>query len=153
MSRNLRDELNKETGVYPTSCKLNAGEMLVGELVRYSRATTQYGESPIAVIRDDETKELVSFWLIHTVALDEFKRLRPRPGERIGIKRLADAEKGYKRYVVKVDRDEPEVPDFEEFGATSDQHGHPDHKPSGDFALGQTPPPHSDSDAEKEIPF
>ena len=98
------------------------GDLLVGELVRYDTGYTPYGPSHIAVLCEEDTGELRGVWLIHHVLRGEFSKQRPRPGERIGIKRLPDAEKGYKRYRVLVDRGaEPEVPDFDALGPAADQ--------------------------------
>ena len=56
------------------------------------------------------------------VLIDQFKKLRPKPGERVGIKRVADSEKGYARYVVKVDRpEEIQVPDWDSLGASKER--------------------------------
>jgi hypothetical protein len=50
----------------------------------------------------------VSLWLSTTVLLDQFKRLRPRIGERIGLKYLGvHPDRGYHRYKLLVDREEP----------------------------------------------
>ena len=67
---------------------------------------------------DDASGKERTVWLLHKVLINEFKQKRPRPGEEIGIKRLPDADKGYKRYRVMVDRHEPDVPDFEPGGST-----------------------------------
>lgn len=110
----FRNELDNFDGEYPESWIPKPGDMLVGKLARYSSGHTSYGEQLIAVIEDDETQTPRSVWLMHTVLHGEFKKLRPKPGERVGIKRLQDSEKGYARYVVRVDREEP-VPDFQAF--------------------------------------
>ena len=120
MSRDLRRELHDFDGTYPTSWKPRVGDMLVGPIARYSSGTTDYGTYPIAVISDEESQELWSVWLVHTVLRDEFRKQRPKVGERVGVKRLPDADKGYKRYVLRVDRPEPDVPDFDAFAAPGD---------------------------------
>lgn len=116
----LRDELEDFDGEYPESWIPDVGDILVGEVLRYDSGSTDYGRHPICVLEDEATGEERGVWLLHTVLLEEFKQRRPKPGERVGIKRLPDAEKGYKRYAVRVDREEPEVPDFDAFSDPGD---------------------------------
>ena len=110
--RNLREELENCDGEFPTSWRPEIGDVLVGRLVRYDRATTQFRECNIAVIEDEDAGEVWSVWLLHAVLISEFKKQMPRPGERLGIKRLPDSHKGYKRYFLRVDRDNPDIPEF-----------------------------------------
>ena len=116
--RDLSSELDTET-VHPESWKPRPGDKLVGRLVRYDKARSRYGPCFLAVLDVSEESpqpitdpHLVAVWLSHAVLLEKFKDLRPAPGERLGIKRLPNAAKGYARYVVKVDRP-AEVPDWE----------------------------------------
>jgi hypothetical protein len=112
--RDLRTELDQDDGAIPSSWIPKVGDTLVGELVRYDRGTTPFGSKVIAVIADEESGELRGFWLLHEVARQEFQDQKPRPGERVGIKRLPDTEKGFHRFRVVVDRDAAaSVPDFE----------------------------------------
>jgi len=140
--RDLRRELEAEPDEYPASWVPKPGDLITGEVVRYTEGTTSFGRSPIAVLRDDESGELRSVWLLHAVLRNEFAEQKPKPGERIGIKRLSDHAKGYKRYRLRVDRGqaEPEVPDFAAYEAPIDAledppqpkrppAGAPDHRP------------------------
>lgn len=117
--RDLRGELEDFDGEYPESWIPRVGDILVGTVRRYDSGTTDYGTYPIAVIEDEKGAER-GVWLLHTVLREEFKEKRPKPGERVGVKRLPDSEKGYKRYALRVDRDEPEVPDFDGFADPGD---------------------------------
>ena len=119
-SRDLRAELEEYTAEHPTSWRPKPGSILVGTILRYDRGESAYGLRWIAVLKEEETGDPVSVWLNHKVLLEEFRRKRPKPGERIGIRRLEDAEKGYARYAVRVDRDEPEVPNFDELSSPGD---------------------------------
>jgi len=110
--RDLRSELNQDDGALPTSWIPKIGDTLVGQLVRYDRGTTAYGVKTIAVVVDEETGELRGFWILHEVARQEFADQKPRPGERLGIKRLPDTEKGFHRYRLVVDRADRALPDF-----------------------------------------
>jgi hypothetical protein len=124
----LKDELDSYDGTYPESWTPDVGDIITGELVEYSKGHTDYGGFHIAVIEGtwykdgEEYPGRFSVWLSHTVLIQEFKKHRPEPGEKLGVKRLPDdQEKEYKRYKVKVDRDAPEVPTFEEGPAPRDQ--------------------------------
>ena len=75
---------------------------------------TTIGSSPT-------TGELRSVWLMHTVLRNEFQEQRPKPGERLGIKRLPDSERGYRRFALRIDRGpQEEIPDFGAYGAPTD---------------------------------
>ena len=66
---------------------------------------TSYG-SVRTVIVMQENGERVSLWLSSTVLLGLFFRLKPKPGERIGLKYLGkDPKNHYHRYHLIVDRD------------------------------------------------
>jgi hypothetical protein len=107
-------------GEYPKAWKPKVGELLVGRLICYDSGVTDYGQVPIAIVESDENGEQRAGWMLHHVLRDEFRKKRPHPGERIGIKRLPDAAKGYKRYVLRVDRREAQVPNFDQFAPTGD---------------------------------
>ena len=109
MGRDLRRELDEFDGQYPESWVPQPGDLIVGGVLRYEIGRTPYGTNPIVVLRDEENDEERAVWLLHSVLLNAFKTLRPRVGERIGIKRLEDADKGYRRYVLRADRPEPSV--------------------------------------------
>jgi hypothetical protein len=120
---NFRDDVEGADGKYPESWIPDPGDTLIGTLIRYDKATTAYGEADIAVIEEEITKILRSFWLLHAVAIREFAKLVPKPGERIAVKRLEDGfteanssrkATRYKRYIIRVDgRDrDDDVPDF-----------------------------------------
>ncbi len=115
---NLRDQLQDYDPELPRSWRPRPGSVLVGTVRRYDRAESAYGPRWICVLQEDESDESVGVWLSHTVLLGEFKQKRPKPGERIGIRRLDDSPKGYARYVLLVEGREPEseVPDFGSLG-------------------------------------
>ena len=115
---NLRDRLREDTGEYPPSWRPEAGDVVSGELVRYSTAPSIFGEQQVCVI-DDEEIGPVTVWLNSTVLIDEFARLKPKPGETVGIKcHGKHKDKGYWRFRVDVDRGEkPAEPDWEKLKA------------------------------------
>lgn len=122
--RDLRSELERWDG-YPESWRPEPGEVLIGTVSRYTTAFATWRgverEHPIAVVRDEESGAEVSVWLIHKVLLEEFRKLRPRPGERVGLRYIGlDKVGGYHRYLVRVDRPEEEVPDLDRFAARAE---------------------------------
>lgn len=107
----FRQGFEDDDGNLPDPWKPNPGEKLFGTLERYDSGITQYGTSPIAIIRDEESSELVAVWLFHTVLLSKFDKLKPQPGERIALKRLPnDPAKRYKKFALRVDRAESAQP-------------------------------------------
>lgn len=120
MTRDLRKELEQADGTHPPTLQLKPGDVFVGVVDRYEEGPTRYGPAPIVVVIDETSGELRSLWILHHVLRDEFAKQRPRPGERIGVKRLADSDRGYQRFVLRVDRQEPAdaVPDFAAYGIT-----------------------------------
>ena len=112
--RDLRTELENFDGEFPESWIPKVGEILVGTFIRYDPAFTRYGACHIAVVRDEESGEERSVWLLHAVLRREFAKQRPKRGEHLGIKRLSDdGDKRYKRYALRIDRKEGDAPDFE----------------------------------------
>ena len=106
---------------FPPAWKPVPGEVLVGTVEAYDIATGKYGDSKVCVVRDPAEGSLVAVYLSSTVLLGEFTKLRPKIGERVGIRYLgkADGENAYHRYKVVVDR-ELNVDEF--FGVTPASH-------------------------------
>lgn len=114
--RDLREELEEFSGEYAPSWQLEEGAIVVGKITGYSQTQTAYGEAWVCTI-EEESQGPLSIWLTAKVLIDQFKKLRPKVGERIGIKCLGKhLEKGYWRFVVKIERPEQE-PDFENIQA------------------------------------
>jgi hypothetical protein len=91
----------------PETWQSAPGDELIGTVVRYERVDTRNGEKIVAHIRPDDGSPVVAIWL-GTVLMSEFKRLRPRPGERVGVKRHEDGRSKaghvYQVWSVIVDR-------------------------------------------------
>jgi hypothetical protein len=105
--RDLFQELEDYTGEFPPAWKPEPGDILVGKVLHYDKGFSLYGEVRTCIVEQDDG-ERVSLWLNSTVLLDQFKRLRPRIGERIGLKYLGmHPERGYHRFKLLVDREEP----------------------------------------------
>ncbi|MBM4043659.1 MAG: hypothetical protein FJ279_00945 [Planctomycetes bacterium] len=112
--RDLKRELNDWQG-WPEAWRPKPGDVLTGIVESYSEGPTPYGNVHTVIVKDEDAGERVSVWLSSTVLLSEFRRLRPKPGERIGLKYEGkDADKGYHRYKLLVDRGA--VPSLEALG-------------------------------------
>ena len=103
-------ELDEDDGSFPESWKPHPGDKIVGIVKRYDQAESKFGLRWVCVIEarnEMGERYLCGVWLSHTVLLDQFRKHQPKIGERVGIKRVADAEGAngrYANYVVKVDR-------------------------------------------------
>lgn len=110
--RDLRRELDEYPEALPVSWKPTPGAVLIGRLLCYDTAPNPYGgTATLAIIRPDDRDDggPVAVWLTHHVLMERFRTARPKPGERVGIRRLPDGEGGhgaYARYAVIVDRDD-----------------------------------------------
>lgn len=106
MARDLRRELEEIEDEYPPAWHPEPGEILVGRIVRYDEGRTPYGQVRTVIVQDEETGERVSIWLSNTVLKNEFDRLSPAAGERIGIRYVGkDDQRSYHKYKVRLDRD------------------------------------------------
>jgi hypothetical protein len=90
------------------------GDQIVGTLVRYDKGTSQYGEADIAVVRTKDGERAV--WMFGAALRSQFGKIKPSPGEVVGIKFLGERVSGagnkYKDWRVVVDRPAA-TPDFE----------------------------------------
>lgn len=117
MTRDLNKELN-DWEDWPAAWKPQAGGVLVGTVESYDTGFTPYGAVRTVIVMQGDG-ERVSLWLSSTVLLDLFRRHKPKPGERIGLKYLGkDPKKGYHRYHLIVDR--PVDTDFTPLGGEVD---------------------------------
>lgn len=140
----FRSSLEEWDGEYPESWIPQPGEILVGQLVRYDRGQTTYGDCQIAVVLDEDTGEERSVWLLHEVLRREFLAQRPRIGERIGLKRLEDARNSagqpYQKWALRVDRKGAPPPELDAPTGSGGEVGETPPDPSlGPFATGPDP--------------
>lgn len=166
-----RDDFYQEDNFqedYPSSWKPNTGDFVGGVIQRYDRASTEFRgerrEHPICVLEvehisggaDVRRGDEVGIWLLHTVLLSKFEELRPRPGERIGIRKTpSPPDKQYHNYVVKVDRDpeDEQVPDFSRYQKTASDRGAVDGGGRGqDATAAYRPDPQRTADPEGRHP-
>lgn len=125
--RDLDKELDEWRDIQPESWKPQPGDKIVGEVLRYDQAGSQYGPCWLVVLKiaaNGDHGDLAAVWLSHKVLLERFRALRPKPGERVAIKRLTDGEGShgnYARYAVIVDRPGDGAPDWDSVCAAEDE--------------------------------
>lgn len=79
------------------------GEKLVGIILEVSEGESEYGRYPLLIV--DSTGDYIAVHAFHTVLKNELSRLRPQPGDTIGIKYLGKPPgKSYESYRVALDR-------------------------------------------------
>jgi hypothetical protein len=106
----FRESAMNFDGSHPDNWIPEEGDLLLGQLVRYSGPIqTEYGKAWVAIIMDEDTGKEWSLWLMETVLVNEWTALAPDPGERVAVKYLGlksprDGGKPYKNYFVQVDR-------------------------------------------------
>jgi hypothetical protein len=119
-TRDLERELREWDGTWPECWKPKPGDILVGTVERYSTGQTMYGPCRTVILRRDDG-ERVSLWLSSKVLLSQFEQHQPRVGERVGVRYHGKhPERGYKRFSLLVDRDQPAEPDFSPIGGERD---------------------------------
>ncbi len=104
----FRQAAENDDGSYPKSWIPEPGDFIVGTLDHYDTGTSHFGARTIAVIRDEDSDELRSVWLMASVLEAKFAELEPEPGERLYVKRHADRVNAvgttYQSYSVRVER-------------------------------------------------
>jgi hypothetical protein len=103
----------------------NPGDSFVGTFLGLTTGRSKYGERPILLLADTNGQPR-RIWVLHRVFWGELNKLRPAPGERIGIRYLGRQENrrgddSYHAYEVVTDR-----------GVTWDDASHAFRQPSDD---------------------
>ena len=117
----FREDMNSFDGTFPQSWRPEVGDIIVGQVTGFSTGPAgEYGPRPIIIMQDETTEETVSVWLLSQILIGAVQDARPRVGDRIGIKRLADrtgaSGRTYKNWLVRVDRkDGAEMPDLAKY--------------------------------------
>ena len=125
----LRERLDQHEGDSVPYWDPEVGDVVIGTIVAIEVRTAPHsGRTPVLTIQDEISGGLIDVWALHTVLRSELKKLRPKKGDRIGIKRLPDADKGYRRFVVKTDG-EPATVDWDSVSATGEDMADPDLTP------------------------
>jgi hypothetical protein len=155
----FRQGLQDATGEFAEPWKPNEGDILIGVVRRYERSTTRYSKGQpvdICILEDEATGKEVGVWLMETVLRKRFHDLRPRIGERVGVKfagmEYREHEDPYKKFVVQVDRDassqaaEPRFVDDEPprgLQGPPPAHPPPSHPSPDAYGFPEAPPPYS----------
>lgn len=154
MSSTLTDRLDQ----FPEGWRPHPGDKTVGQVVSLDTRDGQYGAYPVVTVAADDGRE-VAVHAFHTVLRGELARLRPEPGERIGIAYHGRGDGSYERYRVIVERDRPAGGvdwDREAQVAAQESDGGQPPVPSDvpiDTAGLPSPPPPSAAEEEDDIPF
>jgi hypothetical protein len=104
-------------GDYPKSWKVRtAGDQVCGYVLRWSKGESMAGTAPICTV-GTEAGELVSVWCTQSALTSAMERQNPKVGEKVAIRYLGEETSKrtgatYKRFVVQVERDAPDVTDF-----------------------------------------
>jgi len=73
---------------FPEAVILNEGESFIGRYVRLERGHAEFrGAVWVMVLQDSGGRER-SLWLLHQALLNGLTRLKPKPGEMVGVKNL-----------------------------------------------------------------
>jgi len=130
------------------------GPVIVGHVESFGAFDAGWGEYPIVTLRlADGTKRSVHCQ--REVLSHELAKVRPRIGERVGIKWLGVPDgKKYHRYIVKVDRPEGETFDWGRYVDSGDEPSAPA-PPTQAPHLAPVPPPADDRPpvGDEDIPF
>jgi hypothetical protein len=105
----MRNAMQSDDGSPPQLWHAEAGDQLIGELVRLEERETRVGTAQVAIIADADSGQLWSVFLTRTVLKNEFERQAPRPGDVVGIKYhgtrpFRSGEGTYHHYTVRVSR-------------------------------------------------
>lgn len=139
----LADQLDKE---YAPAWRPEPGDKVIGEIIALSEREGDYGPYPIVTIRDDNGGEH-ALHCFHGVLASEIAKLRPRVGERIGVKYVGQQPRASgdgKYHSYRVVRDEAQAPAMN-WSAYAD-----DDDSSGDMAVPTAGASHA---ADEDIPF
>jgi len=90
---------------FPTGWRPEIGDALVGTVTEISTRESEFGgDYPLVVVATEDGDE-IAIHGFHAVLKNELARLRPREGDKLGIKYHGrDVKGGYERYRVIIDR-------------------------------------------------
>jgi len=112
--KNLDSEFEKAEQDAESWEPTEAGETLKGIFLEVDYVKTQYGWSPLGIIRDVNTNNSLKVWMSAAVLRNKMEALKPAPGTPIAIRfdgmQTSDKGRNYKKYVVAMpDREEGDV--------------------------------------------
>jgi hypothetical protein len=143
----MRRAMLEDDGSPPELWNPEAGDQLVGELLRLEERETRVGTAQVAVVADADNGQLWSVFLTRTVLKSEFERQAPRAGDIVGIKyhgtkSFRSGEGTYHYYTVRVSR-----------APGSDQPSGRSPAPSSVPPISTQPTADAEFDQELELPF
>jgi hypothetical protein len=104
----LRERLE---AYFPAPVILEQGQSFVGVYERLERGWAEHRGPTWVLILRGNNGELHSLWLLHAALLNGLKRLRPKPGEQVGVRNLGKRKSAtgsdYVDWRVAVDRPPP----------------------------------------------
>ena len=141
---NLEDRLDH----YPEAWKPEPGDKILGKVVSITALESRFGGSyPLVEIVTGDDKEF-AVHAFHAVLKGELARLKPKPGDQLGIKYLGRDDKvAYERYRVLIERAEPSSETVDWDSVAAEAHEEFDGVPPA----ADDPPPPSDSDAPAPV--
>jgi len=145
----LRDQANQG---FPTAwIAENEGDEVAGTFKRLEKGNTRFGTAWIVILDDGALEHAI--WLVHTVLRNEFRKIRPVPGELVYVrydgKKVPDGGgAAYEVYTVKVDR-KAEGVRWDEVGAADEISSRVVNQPAADDPGAIERPAPSDDD----VPF
>ncbi len=103
MSRSIEDLEQEAAGFNdepPEPWKPSVGEYVVGTVISIDIRSTKHDEEVPVLVLETADRRRVAVWALWTVLRNELKRVGVQVGDVISIRRLKDADKGYRRYHV-----------------------------------------------------
>jgi hypothetical protein len=141
-------DLNERLDHYPEAWKPEPGDKILGRVLSISVIESKFGGSYplVELVTDDDTEIAVHGF--HTVLKSELARVKPRPGDMLGIKFFGKDDKvDYLRYRVLLERAEPssESVDWDAVAAEATE------ELDGVPVAADDPPPPTDADAPARV--
>ena len=116
--------------------KPSVGDAVLGEILDIDFRTAKHsGRTPVITIADELSGKTLEVWAMHTVLRSELKKLAPAVGDRVGIRRQPDSEKGYRRFLVVGDSERTPV-DWDSVSAAGADMSSPDLTPEAAKLIG-----------------
>jgi len=138
----------------PEGWRPEEGDLVIGKILSMTKGWSDYQQSyyPILVIHNELTDEDIAIHGFHFVMLDRLTSLRPKVGERIGIKMgpkiplKGNPKQSVQTYTIKVDGRSEDI-DWDDIQSPRTQ------PTSEQDRLRQTSIPVTDVQSDDDIPF
>lgn len=105
--RDLRYELQTDTGALPAAWAPEVGDMLVGRIVSIADSVTQFGPCLTVIVEEDGTETQKTLRIGPACLRTLWQKHQPGEGDKIGVKRIASPQgKTWKNFTMIVERAE-----------------------------------------------